>query len=516
MIRMDQKKEIILMYFREGKSQREISRILGVNRKTVAKYVKMYEEAMEEYEKVGSKRTQEELVEKIVGKPKYNSSNRKPRKVTNELVDRIKGFIETNEIKIRNGKRKQIMPVTQMYEIIHEEGYDVSIGTVYNVVRKELLRRKNEGYIKQKYKPGEIVEFDWGEIKIAIKGTNKKIQVAVFTFAYSNYRYAILYEKQNMESFIDAHIKFFEYIKGVNHTIVYDNMKVAIKKFVGKNDREITDDLSKLSMHYKFHIRFCNVRKPNEKGHVEKSVDVIKKRVFSIKDEFETLDEAKQFLEMRIKYLNENMKNKDRVSPKEIFENDEKPKLIYKPPRYAYSIIKDAYVDKYSTITINNCHYSVPTAYVGKWIKVKLYPEKIVIYDGRAIEEHERVYGNNIWKIKIEHYLGLLKRKPGALHNSLALHQAPQKIKTIYQHYFITKPKEFIMLLEYIYENKINVGEIEEILKKLEQLSPKDISFAKVKILYENKRINKKIEYHGAIEDYSRRQLIKLKEMINS
>ncbi|WP_159429524.1 hypothetical protein [Marinitoga hydrogenitolerans] len=45
---------------------------------------------------------------------------------------------------------------------------------MYNVVRKELLRRKNEGYIKQKYKPGEIVEFDWGEIKIAIKGINKK------------------------------------------------------------------------------------------------------------------------------------------------------------------------------------------------------------------------------------------------------------------------------------------------------------------------------------------------------
>ncbi|KAF2956636.1 hypothetical protein AS160_05420, partial [Marinitoga sp. 38H-ov] len=49
MISMDQKRRVIYMYFREGKSQREISRIMGINRKTVGKYIKEYEEAFEGY-----------------------------------------------------------------------------------------------------------------------------------------------------------------------------------------------------------------------------------------------------------------------------------------------------------------------------------------------------------------------------------------------------------------------------------------------------------------------------------
>lgn len=502
------------MYFREGKSQREISRILGINRKTVGKYIKAYEEASEKYTNVETEIEREEIIEILAGKPKYNTSNRKPRKVSKELINRIEEFIESNEKKRLSGKRKQIMPVTQMYEIIRDEGYEISIGTIYNVVRKITAQRMNEAYIKQMYKPGEIVEFDWGEVKLKIDGVDKKLQMAVFTFAYSNYRYAILYERQNMESFIDAHIKFFEHINGVNETIVYDNMKVAIKKFVGRNEREITDDLLKLSTYYKFDIRFCNVRKPNEKGHVEKSVNVLKQRVFSIKDEFKSIDDADAFLKLRLSYLNKNMKNKDKISPEELFRNDEKEQLMHKPPKYEYSVIKEVAVDKYSTIIINNCHYSVPTKYTGKWLIAKLYPEKIIIYDKKPIAEHKRVYGINIWQLKIEHYVKLLKRKPGALHNSLALHQAPKKLKEIYHQYFITNPKDFIMLLDYIYQNNITLDKIQEIINTIEHTTPTDISLAKIKVLYENNIQKKNMNYTGIIEDISRKQLYHLKELM--
>ncbi|WGS64663.1 IS21 family transposase [Marinitoga aeolica] len=443
------------MYFREGKSQREISRILGINRKTVGKYVKEYEEAFEEYKNQDG--INEEIIEKIAGKPKYDTSNRKPRKVTEELMLRIQELVEANETKRKKGLRKQIMPVSQMYEIIRNEGYEISSGTIYNLVRKISSKKSKEAYIKQRYIPGDIVEFDWGEIKLEINGVMKNIQAAVFTFAYSNYRYAYLYQKQNMESFIDSHVKFFDHIGGVNKIIVYDNMKVAIKKFVGRNKREITDDLMKLSTYYNFDIRFCNVRKPNEKGHVEKSVNVIKQRVFSIKYEFDTLEKANEFLELRLRYINENMKNPN--TPAEEFKK-EKEYLFKKPPKYEYSIIKEVYVDKYSTITVNNCRYSVPVEYTDKWLKVKLYPEKIVIYDEKPIAIHKRIYGINKWSINIEHYINTLKRKPGALHNSLAMHQAPQEIKDIYNRYFITNPRDFIMLLEYMHKNKIDLNEI--------------------------------------------------------
>ncbi|SHJ80148.1 HTH domain-containing protein [Paramaledivibacter caminithermalis] len=43
MVTLNQKAEIIISYFKEGISQREISRRLGVDRKTVRKYIKQLE-----------------------------------------------------------------------------------------------------------------------------------------------------------------------------------------------------------------------------------------------------------------------------------------------------------------------------------------------------------------------------------------------------------------------------------------------------------------------------------------
>jgi len=55
--------------------------------------------------------------------------------------------------------------------------------------------------------------------------------------------------------------------------MVYDNMKVAVKRFVG-TEKEPIEGLLQLSIYYGFRYRFCNVRSGNEEGHVERSVEV--------------------------------------------------------------------------------------------------------------------------------------------------------------------------------------------------------------------------------------------------
>ena len=46
-----------------------------------------------------------------------------------------------------------------------------------------------EAFIKQEYKPGDIVEFDWGDVKVEFPDSTDYItlKMAVFTPAYSNY-----------------------------------------------------------------------------------------------------------------------------------------------------------------------------------------------------------------------------------------------------------------------------------------------------------------------------------------
>jgi len=48
MITLNQKQQIILKYFRQGKSQREIYRETGIARDTIRKYTRLYEQKVKE------------------------------------------------------------------------------------------------------------------------------------------------------------------------------------------------------------------------------------------------------------------------------------------------------------------------------------------------------------------------------------------------------------------------------------------------------------------------------------
>ena len=179
------------------------------------------------------------------------------------------------------------MTSQDMYEALVEQGFILSYSSVAHYVRQyKDSQYTYEAFIKQQYDYGDICEFDWGDVKLIIDGKELKYRMAIFTMAKSNFRFAYLYNNENTQSFVDAHIRFFEYIGGVPKCMVYDNMKVAVAKFVGRTEKEATIALKKLSVYYGFNYRFCNICSGNEKGHVENSVDFVRRKAFSNIDKF--------------------------------------------------------------------------------------------------------------------------------------------------------------------------------------------------------------------------------------
>ena len=104
------------------------------------------------------------------------------------------------------------------------KGYDIGYTTVCNAVNK-IEGSGDETYIKAVYHPGNSCEFDS--------------------------------------------------IKGSYTQMVYDTMKVAVKRFISPTEKEPTDALLKLSIYYGFDFRFCNTQCGNEKGHVERNVGYV-------------------------------------------------------------------------------------------------------------------------------------------------------------------------------------------------------------------------------------------------
>lgn len=452
MITLKDKQQIIIAAFLEGKSFRSIARETNIDRKTVSKYVRRYEESRQ---KLLSENRQEgvdprEIIDDIVSKPTYQVTNREKRKLTAEIVNRIEYYINENEQKRAKGQAKQQKKKIDIYEALRAEGVEISYSTVCNTIRS-IMKEGAEAYIKAEYAYGDVCEFDWGEVKIYIEGELRKVQMATFTSAKGNYRYARLFPKQNTDAFLEAHALFFEQIGGVYQTLVYDNMKIAVKKLVGVTEKEPTDSLLQLSMYYGFRFRFCNIRAGNEKGHVERSVEYIRRKAFAFKDDFNSIEAANEYLEKTCLELNQRpQKEQQNQSAMDILQK-EKEYLLPKVPMYDAAKIVEPRVDKYSTIVIEQNHYSVPEQHVGKIIFTKVYTHQIICYhEGEKVAVHQRKYGLHEWSIQLDHYVQTLKKKPGALSTSVALQQADPRLQKIHQQYYIKKEKAFIELLYFL------------------------------------------------------------------
>lgn len=82
MITLSQKQQIIISAFRDGKSLRAIARDTGIDRGTITKYVRNYEDKRRQLLEQNDTVDIKELTDCIVEKPKYDSSNRGKRKLT--------------------------------------------------------------------------------------------------------------------------------------------------------------------------------------------------------------------------------------------------------------------------------------------------------------------------------------------------------------------------------------------------------------------------------------------------
>jgi hypothetical protein len=84
-----------------------------------------------------------------------------------------------------------------------------------------------------------------------------------------------------------------------------------------------------------------------------------------------------------------------------------------------------ARVDNRARVSVRQCFYSVPARYAGRRLPVRLAARTVEVYDGpRLIAQHQRAVGRYVEVLRLDHYLEVLKTKPGGLPGATALAQA--------------------------------------------------------------------------------------------
>lgn len=504
------KQEIIIQSYRKGESQRAISRGLQISRKTVKKYIDEYESHLNQ-----SKSEQDSFSNSLTQEPSYHSGKRIKLKLTQEVQETIDKYLEENQQKIQQGLRKQLLKSCDIFEQLNLQGIDIGYTTVCNYIRSKSNKTlSKEAFIRQEYVPGEVCEFDWGEVKLYINNELVTYQLAVFTSAYSNYRFAALYQRQDTLAFMESHVAFFDHTQGVFKQMVYDNMRVAVSKFVGKHEKEPTQALLQMRGHYQFTHRFCNAYKGNEKGHVERSVEYIRRKAFAIKSRFDSEQEADIWLMTTLTKLNTTKQKLSGKTANQLF-SDEKKVLLSAPTKLVCAEQVQLRVDKYSTISYKTNRYSVPDYLVGQFIDVGILSHQIRIYhDNKMIASHKRSYKNHEWIIAIEHYLNTFKKKPGALSGSVALASSGY-LKLLYREYFNDEPRAFIELLDYCYKNKITDQKLQESVTLILNTGGGEINSEKIKVLLGNKTCSFQPIHCTQTTKLAQEQLVKMSSLMN-
>ncbi|MCW2986813.1 MAG: transposase [Conexibacter sp.] len=84
-------------------------------------------------------------------------------------------------------------------------------------------------------------------------------------------------------------------------------------------------------------------------------------------------------------------------------------------------------VDSKALVTVRQNRYSVPVALAGLRVSAAVGASEIRInHGGREVARHERLHGRFGTSAQLDHYLELLRRKPGGLERALPLAQERQ------------------------------------------------------------------------------------------
>lgn len=471
MISMYRKKEALnyyILYGYRAKKIRSVMRREGkkpLSLKTIRKYLNTYDDIL---------RTQgrESALEYARHQDTFQAPPRERTKLDGKARDFIESCIRDNERKKSEGNRKQCMDMQKVWDILKGDmGYGVCYSTVTAYARDYRARlacggeKVHECFIRQWHPAGEECQFDWGEVKLCIAGRWMKLRMAAFALPHSNHRRGYLFIREHTLAFQEAHRNYFHDIGHILVRMVYDNMRVAVKSFVG-SEKHPTDALLDLSNFYGLEWRFCNARRGNEKGTVEETVKVLRKEAFSVKDHFDSIGEAQAYLDRVCEKLNRTGKSKATAEVARLAEEDFAAMRPCTDDFGCFQLVERK-VNNYGVITVGKAYYSVPDRLTLQEVKVRDYTNKIeVLEKGTVVAAHEKT-ADGLWKLTLEHYLTTLSHKPGAVRNAEALRQAPDGIRRLFSSSFETCPKDFVELLLFAREKGKTYEDVEEAYDRL-------------------------------------------------
>jgi transposase len=231
---------------RAGKPVRAIAKELGIARNTVRKYVRS----------------------SAAGVPRRK---RKPSKL-DPFKPQIRAWVEQDHLYSCETILRRVQAL----------GYTGQLSILKDFVRPLRPPRaaaRQQPVLRYETKPGEQLQFDWGEFVYEHEGVSHKEMHKVFGFTavlgYSRMRFLTFAKRTDAPTLIRCLLEAFEYVGGVPQAVLTDRMKTVLLDVADGQlhwHPQFADRMTSLGVT----MRVCKPYTPQTKGKVERSVGLVK------------------------------------------------------------------------------------------------------------------------------------------------------------------------------------------------------------------------------------------------
>jgi transposase len=378
----------VLFRWQQRQTQAEIARSLGQSRQTVRKYLRLAQAAGLTRDGDDVQRAQVlTALRAEIATESGATPGGEARQVLAPHTEQIENWLGQDD-----------MTMKQVWRLLRERDVSVSYASVKRFIHHHFPIDKPRVTVRLETPPGRQAQVDFGQVRVSVGGTPRRLWVFVMTLSYSRHRFVRFVERQDLATWIDCHVRAFEFIGGVPETILLDNLRAGVAR-PDLYDPTINRAYAELERHYGFVADPARVATPQHKGKVERSMPVVRQQLVAGRDYPDVPDLNTKALLWCRDDVGRRLHGTTQEPPLVRFERDEKatlaplPATAFDPPTWA-----EAKVHPDHHVVFQRSFYSVPTRYVGKQVLVRAGQRLVEIFcNDELIKSHPRATRRGTW-----------------------------------------------------------------------------------------------------------------------
>jgi len=284
---------------------------------------------------------------------------------------------------------------TRLHDMLVERGYAGAQRTLRQYVAQVRPTPRREIYLRTEPLPGEQAQVDWAYVgKIAVPGGERALWLFVIVLSHSRAMWGEFVIDLTVHSLTRSLVRAARAFRGVTRQWLFDNPKIVVLERRGDAVR-FHPGLLELCGKMRVSPRLCAVRKPEQKGKVERAIRYIRDRFLAGRS-ISGIAEGNAQLARFIAEI-AHTRPHPVLAHKTVGQmlQDERPRLLaLVDPLPDTERIEPIHADRQAFIRFDTNRYSIPTDRAERALTLVADDVSVRVLDGGAcIAQHVRTYG---------------------------------------------------------------------------------------------------------------------------